>query len=153
MVDAQSFTQFDVNEGRVLYEHLRPFSNLTAFDVISLEAMAEFVQQNLDFVLNIRISVTSMVSGGRGINKFIGMEDIGVEEGGMTQIHTQNLNTSGILQFIEQHRQQGIAIERTFFQQKPQQPALLRLQVTKYALNPILHEGGHFVPAHVDSPL
>jgi hypothetical protein len=70
-----------------------------------------------------------MVSGGNGINKFIGMEDIGVDKGGMTQIHTKNLNTSGILQFIEQHRQQGSAIERTFYQQKPKQPALLRLQV------------------------
>ena len=130
-MDAQNFSQFDVNEGRVLYEHLRPFSNLTAFDIISLEAMAEFVLQNLDCALNIRISVTAMVSGGNGINKFIGMEDIGVEEGGMTQIHTKNLNTSGILQFIEQHRQQGSAIERTFYQQKPKQPALLRLQVTE----------------------
>ena len=119
IVDAQNFSQFDVNEGRVLYEHLRPFSNLTAFDVISLEAMAEYVKRNLDLVLNIRISVTSMMSGG-GIDKFIGTENIAVEEGGTTPVHTHQLNTSGILDFIEQHRQQGVAIER-FFQQQPQQ--------------------------------
>ena len=55
-MDAKNFTQEDVNEGRLLYEHRRPFSNLTAFDVISLEALADYAQRSLDLVLNIRIS-------------------------------------------------------------------------------------------------
>ena len=54
IVDAKNFSQIDVNEGRVLYEHRRPFSNLTAFDVISLEALADYAQRNLDLLLNIR---------------------------------------------------------------------------------------------------
>ena len=54
IVDAKNFSQIDVNEGRVLYEHRRPFSNLTAFDVISLEALSDYAQRNLDLLLNIR---------------------------------------------------------------------------------------------------
>ena len=63
IVDAKNFSQTDVNEGRVLYEHRRPFSNLTAFDVISLEAMTDYAQRSLDLVLNVRISVTAMIPG------------------------------------------------------------------------------------------
>ena len=72
IVDAKNFSQTDVNEGRVLYEHRRPFSNLTAFDVISLEAMADYAQRSLDLVLNIRISVTAAMIPGGGIDRFIG---------------------------------------------------------------------------------
>ena len=71
IVDAKNFTQLDVNEGRVLYEHRRPFSNLTAFDVISLEATADYARQRLDIALNIRISITVMIPGG-GIDRYIG---------------------------------------------------------------------------------
>ena len=71
-MDAKNFSQTDVNEGRVLYEHRRPFSNLTAFDVISLEAMADYAQRSLDLVLNIRISVTAAMIPGGGIDRFIG---------------------------------------------------------------------------------
>lgn len=122
----------DVNEGRVLYEHRRPFSNLTAFDVISLEAMADYAQRNLDLVLNIRISVTAMMPGaGNGIDRFIGAEDITLEEGAMVAIRTRNLNTSGILDFIRRHRQQGVAMERFYDHPQHQQPPLLRLQVSE----------------------
>ena len=72
IVDAKNFSQTDVNEGRVLYEHRRPFFNLTAFDVISLEAMADYAQRSLDLVLNIRISVTAAMIPGGGIDRFIG---------------------------------------------------------------------------------
>ena len=130
IVDAKNFSQVDVNEGRLLYEHRRPFSNLTAFDVISLEAMADYAQRNLDLLLNIRISVTAMMPGG-GIDRFIGTEDIAVEEGGVGLIRTRNLNTSGILDFIRRHRQQGVAMER-FYDHQPHQPPLLRLQVPTY---------------------
>lgn len=129
-MDAKNFTQMDVNEGRLLYEHRRPFSNLTAFDVISLEALADYAQRNLDLVLNVRISVTAMMPGaGGGIDRFIGTEDIVVEEGGAVLIRTRNLNTSGILDFIRRHRQQGVALERYYDQPKNHQPPLLRLQV------------------------
>ena len=128
-MDAKNFTQMDVNEGRVLYEHRRPFSNLTAFDVISLEAMADYAQRSLDLLLNIRISVTAMSPGGHGIDRFIGTEDVTVEEGASVPIRTRNLNTSGILDFIRRHRQQGVAVERFYDHQYAHQPPLLRLQV------------------------
>ena len=127
-MDAKNFTQSDVNEGRVLYEHRRPFSNLTAFDVISLEAMSDYAQRSLDLVLNVRISVTTMIPGG-GIDRFIGTEGITLEEGGSVPIRTRNLNTSGILDFIQRHRQQGVAVERYYDHQQPHQPPLLGLQV------------------------
>ena len=126
-MEVQNFTQNDVNEGRVLYEHRRPFSNLTAFDVVSLEAVADYAQRSLDLVLNIRISVTAMIPGG-GIDRFIGTEGLNVDEGGVALMSTRNLNTSGILDFIRRHRQQGVAVER--FHEHRHQPPLLRLQVS-----------------------
>ena len=131
-MDAKNFTQSDVNEGRVLYEHRRPFSNLTAFDVISLEAITDYAQRNLDLVLNIRISVTAMIPGG-GIDRFIGAEGLTVEEGGAALIRTRNLNTSGILDFIRRHRQQGVAVEKYTYEYR-HQPPLLRLQVCTVGL-------------------
>ncbi len=127
IIDAKNFTQQDVNEGRVLYEHRRPFSNLTAFDVISLEAMADYARQRLDIALNIRISVTVMIPG-VGIDRYIGAEGVTVDEGGLVVLRTRNLNTSGILDFIRRHRQQGVAAEQYY--QHRMQPPSLRLQVS-----------------------
>jgi hypothetical protein len=126
IVDARNFSQVDVNEGRVLYEHRRPFSNLTAFDVISLEARTEYAQRSLDLALNIRISVTAMIPGG-GIDRYIGTDGLTVEEGGVALIMTRNLNTTGILDFISRHRQQGVAVEQYY--EHRHQPPSLRLQV------------------------
>ena len=67
------------------------------------------------------------VSGG-GIDRFIGAEGLTVDEGGAALIRTRNLNTSGILDFIRRHRQQGVAVEKYSYEYR-HQPPLLRLQV------------------------
>ena len=59
---------------------------------------------------------------------FAGAEGLTVEEGGATLIRTRNLNTSGILDFIRRHRQQGVAVEKYTYEYR-HQPPLLRLQV------------------------
>ena len=139
-MDAKNFTQEDVNEGRLLYEHRRPFSNLTAFDVISLEALADYAQRSLDLVLNIRISVTAMIPGG-GIDRYIGTEGVTVQEGGVALIRTRNLNTSGILAFIRRHRQQGVAVERYSYEHDKHQPPLLRLRVSLFESTRVIFSG------------
>ena len=108
--EVQNFTQSDVNEGRVLYKHVKPFSNLTVFDSIGLEANAEYAKRRLDLVLNVRVSVTAGSTWSEnedrpGIERYIESEDARVTEGGSVIFRKKNFDTSGILTFIKEHRQ------------------------------------------------
>ena len=57
----REFTQRQVNESRVIYEHNTPFSNITVYDTVSLEARTDFVIRRIDVNLRIRISVAFQV--------------------------------------------------------------------------------------------
>ena len=107
--EVSNFTQLDVDEGRVFYEHVKPFSNLTVFDSIGLEASAEYAKRRLDLVLNIKISVTAGTTWSEnearpGIERYIKSEDVRVTEGGSAIFRKKNFDTSGILSFIKEHR-------------------------------------------------
>ena len=121
----RNFTQKQVNESRIIYEHNRPFSNITVFDSISLEAGADYASRRLDLVLNIRISVAS----NDGIEKFVASQNLVLEEGGSAIVHTKNLNTSGILNFIRKHRG---------YDNPNVQAPMLRLQVTELPKHGVL---------------
>ena len=108
-IEVSNFTQLDVDEGRVFYEHVKPFSNLTVFDSIGLEASAEYAKRRLDLVLNIKISVTAGATWSEnearpGIERYIKSEDVRVTEGGGAIFRKKNFDTSGILSFIKEHR-------------------------------------------------
>ncbi|XP_060516425.1 chondroitin sulfate proteoglycan 4 [Cylas formicarius] len=90
-----NFTQGDVNNGTIYYEHLHPFSDLYAndsftFDVISL--LAPTIQNE---VFRVDISVSS-----GGLDSYVQIPRIAVDEGGMTNIH---LNLSEVISFLEMH--------------------------------------------------
>ena len=110
--EARNFTQRDVDEGRVFYKHIKPFSNLTVYDSIELEASSEYAKRRIDLVFNVRISVTAGAAASfsenddrPGIERYIGSEDLRVTEGGSVIFRKKNFDTSGILSFIKEHRQ------------------------------------------------
>eukprot|EP00094_Tigriopus_californicus_P012169 TCALIF_11761-PA protein Name:"Similar to CSPG4 Chondroitin sulfate proteoglycan 4 (Homo sapiens)" AED:0.07 eAED:0.06 QI:0/0.64/0.33/0.86/1/1/15/679/2482 len=121
MVPVRNFTQAHINGSLVFYEHNRPFSNLTIFDGLNLEALSEFAVQRLDIVFHIRVSVSAMIPG--GIDRFIGSDIVTLEEGQNVAILTRDLNTTGVLQYLYSHQaRQGAASPR---------PPVIRLQVSK----------------------
>ena len=79
MLEVKNFTQSQLNSSSILYEHFRPFANLTIFDAVNLEAMADYAVQRLEITFHIKISVTAMIPG--GIDRFIGTDNIRLEEG------------------------------------------------------------------------
>ena len=96
-----------MNESRVIYEHNTPFSNLTVWDTVSLEARADFALHRLDVTPRVRISVAG---GHGGLERLASpREPLVVKEGGSATLSTRNLNTSGILNFIREHRSYGTA--------------------------------------------
>ena len=110
--EARNFTQRDVDEGRVFYKHIKPFSNLTVYDSVELEASAEYAKRRIDLVFNVRISVTAGAASSLseneerpGIERYIESEDVRVTEGGSAIFRKKNFDTSGILTFIKEHRQ------------------------------------------------
>ena len=102
MREVRNFTQRQVNNSQIFYEHDRPFANLTIFDGLNLEAVSDYAIQRVDIVFHIRISVSAMMSG--GIDRFIGSDDITLEEGGNVVIATRDLNTTGVLQYLSTHQ-------------------------------------------------
>ena len=110
LLEVKNFTQNDVDEGRVFYKHVKPFSNLTVFDSFGLEASAEYAKRRIDIVLNVRISVTAGTTLSEdeerpGIERYIESEDLRVLEGDGVILRKKNFDTSGILDFIKEHRQ------------------------------------------------
>ncbi len=54
MMQVTNFTQRHLNDSQILYEHNRPFANLTIYDSVSLEVTADFATQNLDITFHVR---------------------------------------------------------------------------------------------------
>ncbi|KAL1129677.1 hypothetical protein AAG570_012622 [Ranatra chinensis] len=89
-----NFTQSDINDLRVWYQHTMPFSEAAANDSFMFDLMADYVQPLRDNVFHIDISV---LSGGLDQLLDVSSFSIHVEEGGVGIVH---LNTSGILEFL-----------------------------------------------------
>lgn len=104
--EVQNFTQANINTSRIFYRHEKPFAELRDYDFFNFEAMADYAPYRLKSVLNIIISVTSMIPG--GIDRYISLSSITCQEGGNVTIYPQNLNTSGIVEFIQRGR--GISL-------------------------------------------
>ena len=86
----------------MFYEHNRPFNNLTIYDAVSLDVASEHATRTLEMVFRVAISVSAMMPG--GIDRFIGTDDITLEEGGTAVVATRDLNTTGVADFLRSHR-------------------------------------------------
>lgn len=100
--EVQNFTQANVNTSRIFYRHEKPFTQLRDYDFFNFEAMADYAPYRLKSVFNIIISVTSMIPG--GIDRYTSINQVTCQEGGNVTIYPQNLNTSGIIDFIQSGR-------------------------------------------------
>lgn len=109
------FTQHDLNNSRVYYEHIHPFAGLYANDSFVFDVRAYLAEPLLNKVrlYNVnkiayvksmqpflqRMKIDISVSSG-GLDAYVSIPKIQVDEGGVTQIV---LNFSGVVSFLEQH--------------------------------------------------
>ena len=105
MIPVNNFTQQQINDSSIFYEHNRPFANLTIYDAFNLEASSDFATRGVDVVFHVSISVTAMMPG--GIDRFLGTDAITLEEGGTTVIYTRDLNTTGVTEYLRSHQVNG----------------------------------------------
>ena len=97
--EVQNFTQANINDSRIFYRHEKPFTDLKDYDSFTFEAMAEYAPYRYKSKFSIVISVTSMIPG--GIDRYISITPVTCQEGGNVTIYPQNLNTTGIIDFIQ----------------------------------------------------
>lgn len=91
--EVQEFTQDDVENGRIFYEHTSPMVELRTNDSFFFDVKALFAPSLIDQAFNIEISVSS-----GGLLKFLPNIRIVVDEGSLAQIH---LDLSRILEYLE----------------------------------------------------
>nr|XP_003707909.1 PREDICTED: chondroitin sulfate proteoglycan 4 isoform X2 [Megachile rotundata]XP_012151709.1 PREDICTED: chondroitin sulfate proteoglycan 4 isoform X2 [Megachile rotundata]XP_012151710.1 PREDICTED: chondroitin sulfate proteoglycan 4 isoform X2 [Megachile rotundata]XP_012151712.1 PREDICTED: chondroitin sulfate proteoglycan 4 isoform X2 [Megachile rotundata]XP_012151713.1 PREDICTED: chondroitin sulfate proteoglycan 4 isoform X2 [Megachile rotundata]XP_012151714.1 PREDICTED: chondroitin sulfate len=94
-LNVDRFTQKDINESKVFYEHTKQFMDLSANDSFTFDVEAHFTESLTNQVFQIDISVSS-----GGLDRYISAKNVRVEEGGSAQIV---MNISGIVSFLQTH--------------------------------------------------
>ncbi|CAG9759266.1 unnamed protein product [Ceutorhynchus assimilis] len=90
-----NFTQEDIDNRTIYYEHLHPFLDLYANDSFVFTVKSYLVPSLENEVFRIDISVSS-----GGLDTYVQIPKITVDEGGMTSVH---LNLSAVVIFLEMH--------------------------------------------------
>lgn len=91
--EVQEFTQDDIENGRIFYEHTSPMVELRTNDSFFFDVKALFASSLIDQAFNIEISVSS-----GGLLKFLPNIRIVVDEGDLAPIH---LDLSRVLEYLE----------------------------------------------------
>lgn len=92
-LEVERFTQRDINNSKVIYEHTKQFMDLTANDSFIFDIEANFVGTLTNQVFQIDISVSS-----GGLDRYISTRNVRVMEGGSAEIV---MNISGIVSFLQ----------------------------------------------------
>ncbi|XP_076261908.1 chondroitin sulfate proteoglycan 4-like protein isoform X2 [Rhynchophorus ferrugineus] len=92
---ASNFTQDDINNGSIYYEHLHPFLNLYANDSFTFTVSSYLTPSLENEVFRIDISVSS-----GGLDSYVQVPKIVVDEGGTINVP---LNLSEVVSFLEMH--------------------------------------------------
>ncbi|KAG7201656.1 hypothetical protein KM043_004386 [Ampulex compressa] len=92
-LEVDQFTQKDINDSKVIYEHTKRFMDLTANDSFTFDIEAYFAGSLTNQVFQIDISVSS-----GGLDRYIQAKNVRVAEGGSTQVI---MNISGIVSFLQ----------------------------------------------------
>lgn len=90
-----SFSQRDLNDSKVFYEHIHPFADLYVNDSFVFNVRSHLAEPLMTKKMKIDISVSS-----GGLDAYINIPKIVVDEGGMTNVV---LNLSGVVAFLESH--------------------------------------------------
>ncbi|XP_076037801.1 chondroitin sulfate proteoglycan 4-like [Oratosquilla oratoria] len=107
MIPVENFTQRDLNDSLVVFEHTQPFTDLSAKDMFLFDVETPFAEplKNNEFLID--ISVTTVKSG--GLEKYLGLSPLTVEEGGSATLGTRNLNVSAVVEFIMTYNSDSIS--------------------------------------------
>ncbi|XP_014468132.1 PREDICTED: chondroitin sulfate proteoglycan 4 isoform X2 [Dinoponera quadriceps] len=92
-LEVERFTQRDINNSKVIYEHTKQFMDLTANDSFTFDIEAHFAGALTNQVFQIDISVSS-----GGLDRYISAKNVRVVEGGSAQVI---MNISGIVSFLQ----------------------------------------------------
>ncbi|KAF5300206.1 hypothetical protein FQA39_LY11240 [Lamprigera yunnana] len=92
---ANGFTQSDINDGKIYYEHTHPFEDLYADDSFTFDIESHLALPLTNKKFKIDISVSS-----GGLDAYVIIPKIKVDEGGIVSI---KLNLSGVIVFLENH--------------------------------------------------
>ncbi|KAG7163020.1 Chondroitin sulfate proteoglycan 4-like 1, partial [Homarus americanus] len=98
-IPVENFTQRHINESRVLYEHTRPFAELSASEMFMFDVETPFAEPLKNQEFHVEVSVAS--PGGGGLERYLGLAPLVVAEGGQATVRPDNLNLSAVLEFIE----------------------------------------------------
>ncbi|XP_043510308.1 chondroitin sulfate proteoglycan 4 [Frieseomelitta varia] len=94
-LNVDRFTQKDINDSKVFYEHTKQFMDLTANDSFTFDVEARFAESLTNQVFQIDISVSS-----GGLDRYISIKNVRVQEGGSAEVI---MNISGIVSFLQAH--------------------------------------------------
>lgn len=89
----KQFTQRDVNDSIVFYEHTHPFSDLHTNDSFVLSVEAALAEPLTDVTFNIDISVSS-----GGLAKYVHIPEIKVQEGDRVPV---KVNVTNVISYLE----------------------------------------------------
>ncbi|XP_011875001.1 PREDICTED: chondroitin sulfate proteoglycan 4-like [Vollenhovia emeryi] len=92
-LEVERFTQRDINNSKVIYEHTKQFMDLTANDSFTFDIEAHFAGTLTNQVFQIDISVSS-----GGLDRYISTKNVRVMEGGSAEVI---MNISGIVSFLQ----------------------------------------------------
>nr|XP_045596227.1 chondroitin sulfate proteoglycan 4-like [Procambarus clarkii] len=95
----ENFTQRHINESRIVFEHTKPFSELSTSDIFVFDVETPFAEPLKDQEFHVEVSVAS--PGGGGLERYLGLAPLVVAEGGQATVRPDNLNLSAVMEFIE----------------------------------------------------
>nr|XP_053643918.1 chondroitin sulfate proteoglycan 4-like isoform X2 [Cherax quadricarinatus] len=98
-IPVDNFTQRHINESRIVFEHSKPFSELSASDLFVFDVETPFAEPLKDQEFHVEVSVAS--PGGGGLERYLGLAPLVVAEGGQATLRPDNLNLSAVVEFIE----------------------------------------------------
>ncbi|XP_046827516.1 chondroitin sulfate proteoglycan 4 isoform X1 [Vespa crabro] len=92
-LEVDRFTQKDINDSKVFYEHRVRFMDLAANDSFTFDVEAHYTGFITNQVFHIDISVSS-----GGLDRYVSAKTVRVEEGGSAQVI---MNITGIISFLQ----------------------------------------------------
>lgn len=92
-VEVTEFTQNDINNGRILFEHTRPTAELKSNDSFYFDVKSKLANSLMDQIFNIEISVSS-----GGLVRFLPVNRLHLDEGETAPI---KLDMSKVLEYLE----------------------------------------------------
>ncbi|XP_029050257.1 chondroitin sulfate proteoglycan 4 isoform X1 [Osmia bicornis bicornis] len=94
-LNVDRFTQKDVNNSKVFYEHTKQFMDLSANDSFTFDVEAHFSESLTNQLFQIDISVSS-----GGLDRYISVKNVRIEEGGSAKVV---MNITGIVSYLKSH--------------------------------------------------